>query len=197
MRKTISLAALLVFAALPAFAAWQDDVNAYDQGRLFRLGQSRIDGLRQAEHGAPKKDLDAIHGALDRPMGPISGRQLLGTWRCRQMKLGGLTPSIVYDWFSCRVRQTKNGLYFEKVTGTEKISGYLDEYGDGRLLLLGALTVKKERPKPYSGANTGSGAVTTSSDAIGVISSAGPGHALIEFPYPAIESDYDIMELRR
>jgi len=197
MRHLMSTAVLFAALAAPAFAAWQNEVNTYDQSRLFRLEDSRADGLRQAERGAPRRDLDVIHEALNSRGDPISGRELLGTWRCRQMKLGGLTPSIVYDWFTCRVRDTRNGLYFEKLTGTEKISGYLEEYEGGRMLLLGAITVKKEMPKPYSGANTGAGAPTTSSDAIGVISSTGRGRARIEFPYPNIESDFDVMELRR
>jgi uncharacterized protein DUF4893 len=197
MRHLMSTAVLFAALAGPAFATWQNEVNSYDQSRLLRLGDSRADGLREAERGAPRRDLDAIHGALGPQGGPISGRALLGTWQCRQMKLGGLTPSIVYDWFTCRVRETRNGLYFEKVTGTEKISGYLEDYENGRMLLLGAITVKKERSKPYSGANIGAGAETTSSDAVGVVSSAGRSRARIEFPYPNIESDFDVMELKR
>ena len=85
----------------------------------------------------------------------------------------------------------------EKVTGTERIAGYLEPFDGERVLLMGALTVKKERQKPFSGGNEGVGAPTTSSDAVGIISSTGRGRARIEFPYPTIESDFDVMELRR
>jgi hypothetical protein len=62
---------------------------------------------------------------------------------------------------------------------------------------LGELTVKTEKQKPYSGGNEGAGAPATSGDAVGVVSSIGRGHARIEFPYPVIESDFDVIELKR
>ena len=195
--EAVLVSVLLSLLAGPASAQWQKQVTPYDENRLLHLEESRAEGLRQAERGGAKKDLDAIHQVLDPQGRPISAHELMGTWRCRQMKLGGLAPSIVYDWFTCRVRETRSGLYFEKVSGTERISGYVEAFDGGRLLLMGALTVKTERPKPFSGGNFGVGAPTTSSDAVGIISATGPGRARIEFPYPTIESDFDVMELRR
>jgi hypothetical protein len=196
-RKALFVAAILGLNATPALAQWQDQVNAYDRDRLYRLEDSKAQGVIAAERGAPRRDLAIIHAVLDPAARPISGRELLGNWRCRQMKLGGLAPEIIYDWFRCRVRNTRNGLYFEKVTGTERISGYLEPYDGGRVLLMGELTVKKQRPKPYSGGNIGAGAATTSGDAVGVISRTGRGRARIEFPFPTIESVFDVMELKR
>jgi Domain of unknown function (DUF4893) len=195
--KQTAFAALAALAVTPALAAWQEDVNRFDQDRLSRIDESRERGLRAAEQGGSRADLTAIHRVLDPEGRPITARDLMGTWRCRQMKLGGLAPEIVYDWFRCRVRETPSGLFFEKVTGTERISGYLEAYENGRYLLLGELTVKNEREKPYSGGNKGVGAITTSADAVGVISSTARGRARIEFPFPNIESDFDLIELRR
>ena len=195
--RNFALAALLALSASPALAVWDDDVNAYDRDRLFRLEESRDRGLRAAERGAPRRDLAIIHGALDQPGRPITARELTGTWQCRTMKLGGLTPDIIYSWFRCRVRETRSGLFFEKLSGTERLSGYVEPYENGRFVLMAARTVKNEKPKPYSGANSGIGALTTSSDAVGVISSLGRGRARIEFPFPNLESDFDVIELRR
>ena len=193
----ILIATGLAFASAPAPAAWQDEVSGYDQNRLAKLDESRAEALLEAEAGGAARDLAAIHGVLDAPGRPISERALMGNWQCRIMKLGGISPTIVYSWFRCRVRETRDGLYFEKLTGTERISGYLSPYRGGRVLLMGALTVNNERPRPYSGGNRGAGAITSSRDAVGVISAIGPGHARIEFPYPAIESTFDAIELRR
>ena len=194
--KTLYAAALLASIAAPALAAWQDEVNDYDRARLSVLEQSREKGLAKAARGAPS-DLNAIRSVLDSAGGPVSGRELVGDWQCRQMKLGGMAPSIVYDWFRCRVRETRYGLYFEKYTGTELLSGYLETYEGGRMVLMGAITVGEQRPRPYSGGNAGAGSRSTSSDVIGVVSSIGPGRMRIEFPAPVIESDFDVMELRR
>ncbi len=195
--ETLLLAAVVTLAALPVAAQWQKQVNAYDEARLYRLEESKALGLRKAEAYGSRKDIAAIRSVLDPEGRPISGRALVGSWRCRQMKLGGLAPDVVYDWFTCRVRDTKNGLYFEKLTGTERISGYLEPFDGGRVLLMGELTVKKEREKPYSGGNIGVGAPTSSADAVGIVSAIGRWRARIEFPYPTIESDFDVLELRR
>lgn len=197
--KTISAAAfcaVMASIAAPAVAAWQDELNDFDRARLGLLDQSRDKGLAKAARGS-QNDLATIRGVLGPSGGPISGRELEGDWLCRQMKLGGMAPSIVYTWFNCRVRQTRYGLYFEKHTGTELMSGYLEPYENGRMVLMGAITVGEQRPKPYSGGNVGAGAIKTSNDAVGIVSSMGPGHARIGVPFPVIESDFDVMELRR
>jgi hypothetical protein len=194
--KAIAAALLIAATAAPAVAAWQDQVNDFDRDRLGKLEQSRTYGLMRAE-GASPVQLGAIHEVLDPAGGPISARELEGEWQCRQMKLGGLAPAMVYSWFNCRVRQTRYGLYFEKYTGTERMSGYLEPFDGGRLVLMGAISAGDQRPKPYSGGNAGFGNVSTSSDVVGVVSAIGPGHARIEFPFPVIESDFDVMEMRR
>lgn len=193
--KTL-LAAVALTIAAPAFAAWQDELNDFDRARLGLLDQSRDKGLAKAARGS-QSDLATIRSVLGPSGGPISGRELEGDWQCRQMKLGGMAPSIVYTWFNCRVRQTRYGLYFEKYSGTEKMAGYLESYDGGRMVLMGAISVGDQRPRPYSGGNAGAGALRTSSDVVGIVSSMGPGRARIEFPFPVIESDFDVMELRR
>lgn len=49
----------------------------------------------------------------------------------------------------------------------------------------------------YSGGRDFIGAPTTVSDAVGLLSSIGPNTARIEFPYPAQELSFDVIELRR
>jgi Domain of unknown function (DUF4893) len=197
LQSVVLIGALVLAAAVPAFAGWQTDVSAFDRQRLAHLEESRAKGLAEAEAGGNASDLAIIHGALAGGRGDVSQAELMGTWRCRQMKLGGISPSIVYGWFRCRVRQSGHGLYFEKISGSQRVSGYLDRYDGGGWVLLGALTVNNERQRPYSGGSEGAGTQVTSNDAIGLITKAGPGHLRIEFPYPALESHFDVMELRR
>ena len=49
--------------------------------------------------------------------------------------IGGLEPAKVYPWFSCRVSQRENGLFFEKRNGSERLSGYIEEGRNGLILL--------------------------------------------------------------
>src|ERR1700760_3172953 len=84
----ISLFALSLFAATAAQAGWQDVASQYDQKRLMQLQQSRAEGLSQAQHGRDMGAINEVLGERGRPIENVSG-----TWRCRQMKLGGMTPS--------------------------------------------------------------------------------------------------------
>jgi hypothetical protein len=197
MRAAVA-AILALGLATPALAqSWADEISSYDRDRLADLSQSRAKGLAEAERGSSAGDLATIHSVLDAEGAGVSDTALKGSWRCRTIKLGGMAPSVVYSWFRCRIRDTGNGLYFEKVSGTQRFYGYLDRYDNGGYLLLASMAAGKERPKPYSGGNHGAGAPTTHSDAVGVLSRIGEGRLRIEFPYPFYESTFDVMELKR
>lgn len=189
--------ALVFGLATPALAAsWQEEISGYDRDRLADISEARAKGLAEAEQGTPARDLAVIHSVVNAEGASISEREIMGGWQCRTIKLGGMAPSVVYSWFRCRIRDTRNGLYFEKVTGSQHMSGYLDDYNGG-FLLLGSTTVGKERARPYSGGNAGVGAASTHSDAVGVITRIGERRLRIEFPYPFYESTFDVMELKR
>lgn len=193
--RALYAAILALTLATPALAqSWQEEISSYDRDRLSDLQQSRAKGMAEAARGS---DMGTIRSVMDAEGSGVSEGAIEGTWRCRTIKMGGMTPSVVYSWFRCRIRDTRNGLYFEKVTGTQRLSGYLDGYDGGRMLLLASMTVNNERPRPYSGGNTGVGAPTTHSDTVGVLSRIGPNRLRIEFPYPFYESTFDVMELRR
>ena len=119
------------------------------------------------------------------------------------IKLGGLQPTKVYAWFSCRISRAHGGLWFEKLGGLERFAGAVGhDEGKGWVLLaseyqVGAGHHKNETPQPYSGSGAGAGAQATENDAVALITGAGPGRARIEFPYPVVESRFDVIELKR
>jgi hypothetical protein len=197
MLKFAVLAALVLAAATPAIAGWQDQVSAFDRQRLARLDASRAEALAEAEAGGSAADLRAIRSALAGGRHDISAAALRGNWRCRNLKLGGMTPAKVYAWFPCRVRQTPRGLFFEKLGGYWRVSGRLVRVEGRGWVLLGGISHRNEPQMPYSGAGEGAGAVMTSNDAVGLVTGIGRGHARIEFPDPVIESHFDIIELKR
>jgi hypothetical protein len=190
-----SLIALALCAGLSAAqAGWQDMASAYDLKRMSLLDESRSRGLSQAQAGS---DTALIHAVLD--ASPMSASQgaLRGSWRCRTIKLGGITPDVVYSWFRCRVSERDGGLFFEKVSGSQRLSGMLYPHESGGYVLLGALSVKGEPVHRYSGNGPSAGAQATPDDVIGLLSSTGRGTARLELPYPMQESVFDVIEMKR
>jgi hypothetical protein len=195
MSAKLSGAALAAFVLLttPALAGWQEQATTVDQQRLSQLQAARAQGLSEAASG---RDMGAIHEALNAPSHGAPAGAFTGTWRCRQMKLGGATPSIVYSWFTCRISQRDGHLYFAKVTGSQKTEGWLYPDG-GTFVYLGASSARDEGPHSYSGNGASLGAAQTPDDQIGRLSMIGAGHARLELPYPVQESTFDVIELRR
>lgn len=192
--KASLIAAAIALMATSALAGWQDDATPFDVSRLAKIDEARTKGLAEAQSGS---DLGLIHAVLDAASVPASAEALSGSWRCRTIKLGGLTPDIVYSWFRCRISDRGDGLYFEKLTGSQRVAGRLYPNDNGEFVLLGAMSVGNEPRHVYSGNRAAVGADATPDDAIGLLSSTGAGSARIEFPYPVQESTFDVIELKR
>jgi hypothetical protein len=192
----LKLAAALIVCATPALAGWQDRASSYDAERLSRLDEARAKGVQEAQ-GASEKDLAAARAVLNRNSRAVSLASLKGTWRCRTIKLGGMAPVVIYDWFTCRIGEEHGHPYFEKQTGTQHLGGSLYPHESGGFVFLGGTNWSKDEQAFYSSERTSLGAETTPSDAVGLLSSIGPNVARIEFPYPAQESTFDVIELRR
>jgi hypothetical protein len=186
MRRTLKTflvaAAILVPAA--AQAGWRDEASSFDQSRLARLDEARSQGLAES-NGAAQDVLSA----------PATGGSITGNYRCRTIKLGGMTPSMQYSWFHCRVFEYHGALRFEKISGSQRMGGTLYPEGNG-YVYLGASWVKGETPHRYSGNGASVGAAATPDDQIGQMTATANG-ARIEIPYPVQESVFDVVELRR
>jgi len=192
----LKLAAALIICATPAFAAWQDRASFYDVERLSHLTDARAKGMQQTQ-GASEKDLAAVRAVLNRNSHTVLFASLKGAWRCRTIKLGGMAPVVIYDWFACRIGEEHGHPYFEKQSGTQHFGGSLYPHESGGFVFLGGMNWSKDKQALYSSGRASLGAKTTPSDAVGLLSSIGPNVARIEFPYPAQESTFDVIELRR
>lgn len=196
-RSSVSLALGFVLLASGARAGWQDAASAYDVGRLGKLSESRAKGLSEAEQGAPRQDVAIIHSVLDAHPTQIAPESLAGTWRCRTIKLGGITPDVIYSWFKCRIGAHDGRLTFEKITGSQRTNGVLYPDASGGYVYLGATSVADEPRHFYSGNGASVGAAGTPDDQIGLLLATGTNSARIEFPYPVQESTFDVIELKR
>jgi hypothetical protein len=195
--KTLSLALAATFlTATAAVAGWQDVASQFDRQRLAQLGEAKQKALAEAHSGTGSGDASAIDAVLGPATHAPSPSAILGSWRCRTIKLGGITPYVVYSWFNCRISQRSGGLFLEKTSGSQRTAGFLYP-GDGALVYLGASSVTGEPLHAYSGNGASAGAAATPDDQIGILSAIDSRHLRLEMPYPVQESTYDVLELKR
>ncbi len=186
----------LLLATAAQAASWRDQATQFDIGRFGSFGEARTKGLDAARRGGGSGDASAISAAMNAQSQRAPAAAYVGNWRCRSIKLGGMTPYIVYGWFNCRISQRDGALFLEKLNGSQRTRGYLYEE-DGAFVYLGASSVADEPPHQYSGKAASVGAGATPDDQIGILTMIGPGHARLEMPYPVQESVFDVLELTR
>ena len=139
-----------------------------DSARLTDLAACRASArIAEAEHARGTGDFRAIRETFDADAHAVPERALVGTWRCRQMKLGGMTGYAVFNWFPCRISKVNGGIWFEK-QGTQRMAGYLYPE-DGVWVYLGAQSAKGEPLHRYSGSGASVGAAINPDDQVGLL----------------------------
>ncbi|HWK64494.1 MAG TPA: DUF4893 domain-containing protein [Rhizobiaceae bacterium] len=189
--RTAALAALLAFAASPAFADGVVDkiMTDADKGRLKNYESVRAEALAEAKAGGAPLEVSQLETMLSEPATSFSDFDMTGDWQCRTTKVGKLAPLVVYGWFKCRVSDDGSGWMLEKLTGSQRTKGRFFTDSDRRLVYLGSGYVAGEKAKPY-----GKGPET---DQVGYAFRTGPSEWRIEMPSPHLESKLDILEFRR
>lgn len=194
---------IAVLLAGPALAEdWRDAANAFDRDRLDNAPSTLAEALEEARAHGAAQDFVHVEGLLV-PNRPIGGEELQGDWKCRTLKMGGLARLTVYSWFKCRISINEQGLYFEKLSGSQRTSGTLwPIYAEGkdfpvRYIYLGAGHYGDESPRPYGGPENTLGKSSDNRDEPAILMSIGPNHLRMGFPAPIFESKYDFLELRR
>ena len=186
----------LSLAASPAFAGWRDEASPADTARIEQLPQIRQAAIDDAQHGQGQGDAAVIPGVMQPEGRAIPREALVGNWRCRQIKLGGMTSYMVYDrWFSCNVRPFRGGLLLQKMDGSQRFVGFLFPE-NGAWIYLGASSARGEPWHNYSGASPALGAQVTPDDQIGLLAGIGDNHLRLEIP-AVQESCLDVVEFAR
>ncbi|MRX51584.1 DUF4893 domain-containing protein [Paracoccus sp. S-4012] len=199
MRLIFAAMALLVAggttaATLPDGATMRGE----DAERLAALPEAYGNALREALAGASADDIEGLVAALSGAPQPVPPEALAGDWRCRTIKVGGLTPMTAYDPFRCRVTAEGGRVLFEKLTGSQRVRGEVHEAEEG-LVLLGVGYIAGDTPPDYAALpeEIDAGASPQITADPGVIEMTGPDSGRILFPYPMLESVMDVLVLSR
>jgi hypothetical protein len=192
----VFLALALSLAATPVFAGWRDTASPADIERIEQLPQIRAAAIQDAQHGQGRGDWRALPRVMEPEGRAIPAQALLGNWRCREIKLGGMNSYMVYDqWFSCNVRPFRGGLLLQKMDGSQRFVGLLFPE-NGAWVYLGSSSVRGEPWHNYSGASPALGAQVTPDDQIGLLTGIGDNHLRLEMP-TVQESLLDVVEFAR
>ena len=194
--KSVLVASALLALTATAHADWRDQISSADVERLAHLNDARGDALAQARARGGKGDYRAIEKILGPEAHAVPEQALYGNWRCRQIKLGGMSGYYVFDWFNCRISKAGGGIWFEK-NGTQRMAGYLHPQ-EGMWVYLGAQSAKGEPLHRYSGRAASAGGEVNPDDQVGVLVGIGDNHLRLDLPLPSTqESDFDTIELVR
>lgn len=182
--------------ALITGAATAQDIRPQEQARLDRFERIAGTAVLEALAGGKAEDVAALTSALSGKPQVAFDSSLQGEWRCRTMKLGGISELVVYTNFTCRMTLDNTGVAFEKVSGSQRTSGRI-EMRDGRAVYLGVGYVSSGTPQSYADLDPtfeGSGTITPD---VAVFERVSDTRARLLFPAPVNESDFDILELTR
>ena len=172
---------------------WRGVISSTDRDR-YQHRQAAWDlALQQARRQKGSGDLNSL-GDLIRPDADRPGvTPPPGDYRCRTVKLGSQGGEdglgyVVYGWFACRIEQTPQGLRFTKLTGSQRPSGLLYPENDRHMVMLGSLALAQEPTAGAYGRNA-------ERDLVGVLERIGEARWRLVAPWPAYESNLDLIEL--
>lgn len=203
------LAALSSVLALPVFADgadaegttadWRSQATEIDRSKLDRYEDAVTKGMMESrvageEHGAYNELTSIMEGTL----APADAEKLKGQWNCRTIKAGGpFAGFVVYGWFRCQVVERDGRLFFEKLTGSQRMSGFFYERDEKSWVLLAAPNEGHSGPiRAYSGPE---GGITDPQlmDEPAIAALLEDGRARIVFPWPELESTFNVLEMKR
>lgn len=191
-----SLAALTLTLALSTPAIAQDTLRAEESARLQGYAAAIGNALSAALAAGTPADVAALSTALSGTPDIAFDESLVGDWKCRTIKMGGIAPLVVYTPFDCRFEIAAGGFSFEKLSGSQRTKGSI-QLRDGRAIYVGVGFVAGETPPAYADLPAdfrSDGRIQTQ---VAVFERISPTRARLLFPSPAVESDFDILELTR
>ncbi|MCF8469158.1 MAG: DUF4893 domain-containing protein [Parvibaculum sp.] len=203
------LAALFCTLAAPAVAdgqsadEWQAQATEHDRDRLTRYEDAVTKGMMESQvAGEENGSYNELVSVMEAETVEADAAALKGQWTCRTIKAGGpFTGFVVYGWFRCEVVEKDGRLFFEKLSGSQRQSGYLYPRDLKSWVLLAAPNRDHSGPiRAYSGPKGPENKKVTDPQLIdepGVVSLLADGRARAVFPWPELESTFNVLEMKR
>jgi len=167
-----------------------------DVERLSRFDIAWKEGRADAIAGGAAEDLRRLGPAADPHISMNRPQPTPGRYQCRTIKLGAaqkdMLAYVAYGWFRCEVKLTPGGdLILSKTNGSQRPVGLICPDDDvRRARFVGVLQLGGETRAPRYGSDR-------ERDLVGVVQRIGDDRWRVAFPWPALESKLDILELRR
>jgi len=122
----------------------------------------------------------------------IEPAKMAGAWRCRVIKLSQKPelPIVAYNDFKCRITDDGAGLSLQKLTGSQRTNGTFYDTNDKKLAYVGALSLGDTKRVTRYGENQ-------ESNDVGYLIPLSAKRMRLELPSPMVESNFDVLELRR
>jgi len=172
---------------------WRGVITPADRDRYQRRAAAWTLALEQARRQPGSGDLTALGALIDPDAGRPGVAPPPGAYRCRTVKLGsqgdeGGLGYVVYGWFACRIEQTPAGLKLVKRTGSQRPAGLLFPENDREMVFLGSMALASEPTARSYGQRP-------ERDMVGVLERVGEARWRLVTPWPATESNLDLLEL--
>jgi len=192
--KLALCAVLSVVTVVPALADGRCNVpdiglTQRDSERVEFLTTSRTKGLAAALGAVDAEERSIVSDLFANGTAPVDPDLLAGDYRCRTIKMGGISPLVVYTWFQCRITPEERAFNIVKLTGSQNFSGTLFPAKSGGYAYRGAFYYGYEDPLFYGDdpERNESGCLSATA--------TGERHFILELPEPAFESYHDLIEL--
>ena len=172
---------------------WRGVITAADRDRYQRRDAAWNLALQQARRQPGSGDLSSLGDLIVPDAARPSVTPPVGNYRCRTVKLGSQGGDeglgyVVYGWFACRIEQTAAGLKFSKLTGSQRPSGLLFPENDRHMIFLGSMALASEPAARSYGQRP-------ERDMVAVVERVGERRWRLAIPWPANESNLDLIEL--
>jgi len=136
------------------------------------------------------RELQRVRKMLAQKQETTTPQDLMGLRKVRSIKISRLGV-FKYPYFTCKFRKKKEGLFFEKTSGSQRKSGLIFEDTPTKMIFLGGWSVNDDPQWSYSRL---SGSKVTKHDSVGIFIKRG-GRILALFP--GGETDYELYEFSK
>ncbi|WP_284314613.1 DUF4893 domain-containing protein [Labrys miyagiensis] len=206
MRIDLRIAATLAWLAIPGLASAAGaagfdptpripvKIEDADHARFLDFDATRQRTIAAALAGTTGDDGVALQKiVLGEPVAITSESDLIGNWRCRSAQLSDGSQAsdhkggaYIYTYFKCAIHKKDGKLFFEKLNGSQRVSGFLYRVRDDRYAFLGGTDLAEDPQVPYGYA--------TDRNVVAYLFKVGTKRLRLEMPKTCC-SDLEILEL--